>query len=568
MKGKGLKLSAIMFSILVLSLGLAGLRPVKLVNDSILLIRISGDVPETVPYNPLWGLFQPIPITLLDKLMILKKAGADKKIKAVVMMIQDHSLGMAKIQELRDAIGEYQKSGKSAVCYLEMEGDSDLSYYLASACDKVYAAPSSFLSINGLDSFYYFLGGLFQKAKLSIQVIKIKEYKTAGDMLGNREMSPAHREMAESLINSLWDQYLAGVGAARKKSKEDLVKIIDQALVLPEKYKEAGLIDGAKYLDEIVQDLKGDAKGIELVKEREYLSVPDEALGINLGPRVAVVYGVGSIVNLDPGGPSFLGAVMSAERTVKELEAAAKDDSIKAVIFRIDSGGGSALASDLIWRATQKVREKKPLVVSMSDVAGSGGYYIACGADAIVAEPGTLTGSIGVVGAHIGMKDLLAWLQVGTASLSRGAFAGMDDLSRPWTDLELAKANEGIEGIYQLFLDRVSQGRKKSKDEINRIGRGRVWTGLQAKELGLIDELGGIAKAVEIVKTRLNAKDVTLVYKRKPISFWKILMGQAGDEMMALLLGPEGKEIRMMFEVNRLYHRGEALYLMDEIKVE
>jgi len=567
MKRKGLKFVAIMFFVLVLSLGLAGFKSPKIGADSILLMDISGDIPEMVPYNPFWGLFEPAPITFLDKLMLLRKASADKRIQSVVITIRDNSLGMAKIQELRDAISNVKASAKPVYCYLEMEGDSDLSYYLASACTKIYTAPVSFLSINGLDSFYYFLGGLFQKAKLSIQVVKIKEYKTAGDMLSRRDMSPEHREMAESLLNSLWDQYLSGVSSARGKSKDEIAKLIDQYLVIPENYQEAGLIDGVKYLDDIIKELQA-GKNLDVVKEKQYLNVPNEALGINMGPKVAVVYGVGSIVNQDPGMPPMMGSILSAEGMVKELEAVAKDDSVKAVIFRIDSGGGSALASDLIWRATQRVREKKPIVVSMSDVAGSGGYYIACGADAIVAEPGTFTGSIGVVSARIGMKELLGWLQVGTASLSKGAYAGMDDISRPWTDAEMAKADASIQGMYQVFLDRVSKGRKKSKDEINRIGRGRVWTGAQAKELGLVDELGGIDKAVEIVKAKLNVKDVNLVYKRKPLSLWKILTGKIEDEMVSMVFGPDVRGMRMAWQMSQLFKDGQSLFMMDEIVVK
>ncbi len=568
MKSRGLKLGAAVLSLMVLSLGLGGFKPVKLTVESGLVMNVSGDVPETVPYNPLWGLFEPTPMTFLDKVMLLKKASADKNLKAAVIVIRSNNLGMARTQELRDAIAEFQKSGKSAVCYLEMESDSDLAYYLATACDKVYVAPSSFLDLNGLSNFYFFLGGLFSKVKLSIQVVKIKEYKTAGDMLFRRDMSPEHREMAESLLNSMWDQYLSDLAAARKKSKDEIIALINSNPVLPEKYREAGMIDGVKYLDEILDELKAGAKGMEVVQERDYLTIPAEALGVNVGPKVAVIFGVGNIVNEDPGGSPFMGSIMSAERTVKELEAAAKDDSIKAVVFRVDSDGGSALASDLIWRATRKVREKKPLVVSMGDVAGSGGYYVACGADAIVAEPATLTGSIGVVSAHIAAKYLLSWLQIGTVSMSRGTYADMGDISRPWTDGEVAKANESIDGIYQLFLERVSAGRKKSKDEINKIGRGRVWTGAQAKEKGLVDELGGINRAVSIVKTKLGAKDVNLVYKRKPISLWKLLTGKVEEEMVYTMVGPQSREMKMGFEFNRLYQEGETLFLMDAIKVE
>ena len=250
------------------------------------------------------------------------------------------------------------------------------------------------------------------------------------------------------------------------------------------------------------------------------------------------------------------------------MEEVAKDESIKAVIFRIDSGGGSSLASDLIWHATQEVREKKPIIVSMGEVAGSGGYYIACGADRIVAQPGTLTGSIGVLSAHIGAKRLADWLQIGTATLSRGQYSQMDDWSRPWTEAETAKAMEGIQGTYDLFLARVSQGRKISKEDVDKIGRGRVYTGAQAKEIGLVDELGGMDTAVEIVKKKLAVRDVNLVYKRKPVSLWKMLMGKSEEGLASAAFGPQAMELRNIMMTNNMYKDGEKLFLSPIIKVE
>jgi protease IV len=568
LKKNRVRMLAVMVFGTMLALGLTGFKPPTLSNDAVLVLDVSGEVPEYVPFNPLWGFFQPTPTTMLDKIMLLDKAAADKKIKALVVAVRDNGLGFAKAQELRNAIVGFRKSGKPAVCYMEVEGDPDVSYYLASACEKVYAAPAAFLTLNGLSSSYYFLGGFFEKIKVSVQVVKIKEYKTAGDMLVNKEMSAFHREMAESMLNSLWDQYLAGISASRTRSKDDIIKTIDAAPVLPEKYQQAGLIDGVKYFDEIIAGFKSGDKEAEVVNERQYSSVPAESLGVNVGPKVAVVYGVGNIVTQDPGGSPFRGVYMSSEKMVKEFETLAKDDSIKAVIFRIDSGGGSALASDLIWRATQELRKKKPLVVSMGDVAASGGYYAACGADAIVAQPGTITGSIGVVNARFGAKDLLAWLKVGTATLGKGAYSEIDDFSRPWTDAELAKSQEGIEGVYQLFLDRVSQGRKMSKEDINKIGRGRVWTGVQAKQNGLVDELGGMDKAVEIVKGKLGAKDINLVYKRKPLSLWKLLMGRVDDELVETAIGPEGVKALNLLRLEGIYKTGERLTIAPTFQVE
>ena len=562
---KKAKLLTLAVLVLGISWSLAGFRSQKLLQNSILLIEIAGEVPETVPYNPLWGFFEPPPITLLDKVMLLRKARVDKKVKAVVVAIRDNSLGFGKVEELRQAILSYRKSGKPAVCYLELEGDADLSYYLAGACDRIYLAPASFMNLNGLDSTYYFLGGFFNKLKVKVQVAKVREYKTFGDMLAGREMSPWHREMAESILNDLFSQYLSGVAQARNKSQEQIQELVNQYLVLPEKYFGAGLIDGVKYLDEILKEL-APKEELRLVKEREYLSYPAKYLGINTGPKVAVVFGVGSIVNREPGNQPFTASIMSAERMVKELERLAEDDSVKAVIFRIDSGGGSALASDLIWRATQKLRQKKPLVVSMSDVAGSGGYYIACGADKIVAQPGTLTGSIGVVTAHFGLEELLEWLNLGVENLKRGEYADFDRLNHSWSPAEQGKAQQTVEGLYQLFLERVHQGRGLDKGEIDRIARGRVWTGRQAKELGLVDELGGFDKAVELVKEMLGVKEVRLVYKKKRVSFWKLLFGRAQDEFMEMILGKSIRDLKKIRQAG-LFSEGENLFLSPEIEV-
>ncbi len=551
--------------VLLICIGFSGFRPQKLMRDSILIMDISGEIPENVPYNPFWGFFEPPPITVLDKVMMLRKAKVDKRVKALILTIHDNSLGFGKIQELREAIKLFRESKKPAVCYLELEGDADLSYYLATACDKIYISPASFMDLNGLKSFYFFLGGFFEKLKISVQVAKVREYKTFGDMLSRRSMSKWHREMAESLLNDLWDQYLSAISQARGIDREKLVKIIDQYLLVPEKYQQAGLIDGVRYLDEIVKELSGKKK-LSLVKEREYLSYPPEYLGINKGPKVAVVFAVGNIVNREPGDQPVSASIMSAERMVKVLEKVAEDDSIKAVIFRIDSGGGSALASDLIWRATQKLRKKKPFIVSMSDTAGSGGYYIACGADAIIAQPATFTGSIGVVNAHFGLEGLLNWLRVGTETLKRGTYADFNGFVRPWSEEEQKKAQQGVEGLYQLFLDRVSKGRNLSKEEIDRIGRGRVWTGRQAKEKGLVDGLGGFLQAVELVKKRLGVKEVKLVYKRKRISIWKLLFGRIDDEFISLIAG--NSALKKSLILGRIYKQGEKLFWMPQIRID
>jgi protease-4 len=354
--------------------------------------------------------------------------------------------------------------------------------------------------------------------------------------------------------------------------KTRVEEIVNELYMFPDKYVEAGLVDGTKYLDEVLEEFKSSRNlKAEVVTEKEYAKIEPSRLGINRGPEVAVIYGVGNIVTGDPGGQPFSGDLMGSDRMVKELLEAAEDDSVKAVIFRIDSGGGSALASDLIWRATQKIREKKPFVVSMSDVAGSGGYYIACGADKIVAQSGTITGSIGVLTAHLGLGRLLKKIGVNTVTLSRGRFGDFGDWTRSLTPDERDKTRTGIQEIYEMFTGKVSQGRGLSKEQVNEIGRGRVWTGAQAKDIGLIDETGGIMTAVKLVKEKLGVpedKDVELVYKRPPMTIWQFLLGRGTEVLMQILLTEEEQEVLNYSRSIRFYREHEPLFLMPIIKIQ
>lgn len=557
--------------ILLLLIALAGallaFRPKTIAKDSVLLMDLGGNIPEVTAWNPWFALFEKPPLTVLDKVMMLRKARHDSRLQAVVIRITDFDFGLGKTQEFRQAILDFKQSHKPIVAYLEVEGGGNLEYYLATACDQIYVSEESFLGLNGLSSFHFFLGGLWEKIYLEMQVDQIQEYKNTGDMLARREMSPAHREAAESLLDSLNAQFLEGLARGRGKSTEAARAMVDGFWMLPPRYLEAGWIDGISYLDQVLDRFKKDSGRPRVVREEEYETVDLLSPGFNRGPKVKVLYGVGSIVRGDPGGAPFGGQILASDRMVQELQEAAEDDSIKAVILRVDSPGGSALASDLVWRATQKVREKKPLVVSMSDAAASGGYYIACAADAIVAEPGTLTGSIGVFTAHLSMERLLQKAGVGTALLTRGTYAGYDRLSRPLSAEGREKAHAAIAGIYEIFTRKVAQGRNLPPERVNEIGRGRVWTGAQAKELGLVDELGGMIQAMAVVKQRLGVapdKDLELVWKRPPVSLWKLLTGKVEEAAVRAFLNAE--EIRLLAWLRQpsLWRSGEPLALMEQ----
>jgi protease-4 len=330
-----------------------------------------------------------------------------------------------------------------------------------------------------------------------MQVVKIREYKTAGDMLINKEMSEAHREMANSLLDSIYGQVLRGVAVQREMSEEAVRAAFDRGPAGADELIAAGLVDGVKFLDEIED---------ELAEDDEVLSADDYAVRRELpeaqtAGRVAIVYGVGPIYT-GGGGEGMLDDEqgMASDTIGDAFAEIAEDDDIDAVVFRVDSPGGSALASDLIWRATQRAKEAKPVIVSMSDVAGSGGYYVAAGASRIVALPGTLTGSIGVVLSKPNISGLLAKLGVNAQTLQRGDNAALVSMTDSLSGAQLERLKANMDSVYRLFVSRVADGRAMDAGAVDEVGRGRVWTGEQAVENGLVDQLGGLLSAINAAK--------------------------------------------------------------------
>ncbi|HVN85075.1 MAG TPA: signal peptide peptidase SppA [Candidatus Binatia bacterium] len=480
---------------------------------SVLLVDLSGAYAEAPPADLVGRWLRHREPTLIELITMLKKAAADERIKGVVLHVTQLEIGWAKAQEIRDAIAAFKRSGKRIVSYLEQEvASGNIDYYVASAADQVFVPPGGSAPVTGLLSQFFFLGGVWEKLDIDMQVEKIREYKTAGDMLANKSMTPAHREMANSLLDSINGQFVGGIAAARGLDPKAVQTIIDDTPMTPAALASSGLTDGVKFLDELRADLAGPQQAF--LKQDEYQPPGREWPGLDQRPRLAVIYAVGPIHSGEATG-GVGGDSVGSETLIDAFDKAAADDGARAIVFRVDSPGGSALASDLIWRATQQARLKKPVIVSMSDVAGSGGYYIAAGGTRIVAEPGTLTGSIGVVMAKPNIRGLLAKLGVATESLTRGKFARLEDTTSSLTPLERAKVVAGMTHIYDVFVDRVAVGRQLTRERVNEIGRGRVWTGAQAKENGLVDELGGFARAIEIAKESVGIpveQDVRLVF--------------------------------------------------------
>lgn len=433
--------------------------------------------------------------TLLELLDALHRAGTDDRIEGVVVRVTPLAIGWAKAQEIRDALLELRARGKRVVGVLEQESiGGSLEYFVASATQPLFVVPSSTTPLNGLSAQFLFLGGVWEKLDIEMNVEKIREYKTAGDMFAYKEMTAAHREMASALLDSLSGQFVDALANVRGLDASEVRTWIDRAPSTGTELEAAHLCDGVKHLQDVKAELSPDR---ELMPLREYMA--KQPRRPRAAARIAVVFAEGNIVTGNSGGGP--GAdVVGADTLRKALEEAQDADDIGAIILRVDSPGGSPLASDLIWRATQSARKRKPVIVSMSDVAASGGYYIAAGADKIVAQPGTMTGSIGVVFLRPNIRGLLHNLGIHVETMTRGRFADLGDLTTTIDSEGRARLLADMQHVYDVFVDRVADGRKLTTQRVDEIGRGRVWTGIQAKEQGLVDELGGFRVAEKLAK--------------------------------------------------------------------
>jgi protease-4 len=506
-------------------------------NNSVLALRVGGVLPDYVPDDPFRRLFGGPDQSLTGLLTQFKKAKVDKRISAILLDVDLSGIGWAKSEELREAIADFRSSGKPVYAYMEFGLNKE--YYIASACDKVYLAPPGELFTTGLAADVMFFRGTLDKLGIYPDIYQIGKYKSAGDIFTRKEMSDAHREATEALIGDLYNRFLEAIAKNRHKSLQDVNAIIDDAPYSATKAKDVGLIDGAVYRDDVEKELKTrlgykESDELPIAKGSDYRNVEPESLGLNKGEKIAVIFGTGDIGSgrseNSPSGEQSIGS----DTLSKAIKDAAADKTIKAIVLRVDSPGGSGLASDIIWHAVEAAKQKKPVVVSMSDVAASGGYYISCGANKIVAQPSTITGSIGVVAGKPVVKGLYDWLGVTNEYILRGKNAGMFRETEKFSDTERQKFQEWINTTYyDQFVPKVANGRNKNREYIDSVGQGRVWTGAQAKERGLVDEFGGLDRAVEVAKelAKIPAdKGVQRVIFPYPRTFLQELMSGSSDD--------------------------------------
>ncbi|MEM7411248.1 MAG: S49 family peptidase [Myxococcota bacterium] len=516
---KVLRVLGVLFVVLLL---LVWLSPsgFEIEDDSVLVLDVSGTYVESTDPPLLARLAGDASVPFATLLSNLNKAERDARLAAVVLRIRSVGIGWAKAQELRAAIERVSAAGRRTVAYLELEAFSgNLELYIASAADEVVASPASTAPLIGLAGEYLFLGGFFEELGVDFDVARIGRYKTAADTLSGKSMSDAHREMADALLDSIDAQFVAGIAEGRSLTPAQVRAAIDAAPFDAASLEALGIIDRTSHFDGLWDDL-GDPTRVDA---DVYAAVDPASVGFVPQATFALVYGTGNVVTGD-GRTTSTGEIVLASDTVsRALIDAAEDPEISAILFRIDSPGGSALASDVIWRATQRVRESgKPLIATFSDVAASGGYYVAAGADAIVASPGSITGSIGVFVLRPVLARTFEKLQIGVESLTRGTHAGIQVSSQPLSPETRARLREEVESIYGLFLSRVADGRPLDENQVDAVAQGRVWTGAQAAEAGLVDELGGMREALLLAKEKAGLPadaDVALVPYPPPQPF-------------------------------------------------
>jgi protease-4 len=530
-------LTAVVFFFIVARVAASfGDRAVTVADGSTLVLKLEGSVPEKPsPDIPFPAFEDQSPITVLQVWETLRKAAADSRIKAVLFEPAGVGVGWARLEEIRAELIEFKKSGKPMVAYLRAPGTRE--YYLATAADKIYMSSEDTLDVKGLRVEALFVKNTLDKLGVKFDVVHAGKYKDAGDLLTQTSMTPETREVLNDILDRYYGDLVNTVAAGRKKSEAEVRETIDNGPFMGHDALSRGLVDSLGFEDQAADDLKQRLNRGELkrISNRAYLkaSVPSLAGG----KRIALIVGEGAITR-GRDNPGFGGDTgITSGGFTKLLKQVANDSSIKGAIVRVDSPGGDAVASDEILHEVRNLSRKKPVVISMGDLAASGGYFISMTGDPIVAYPNTLTGSIGVIFAKINLKGLYDKIGVVKQPLSRGKMAELDSDYEPLSPAEQAKLRDHVDQIYQGFLKRVADGRRKKVADIEPLAQGRVWLGAEAKGNGLVDELGGLDKAVELIRKKAGmsaTEKITLVPFPQKRSLFEMLLSSRSDENAAM----------------------------------
>lgn len=528
--------SVILFflSILVLfSMASSSESETQVRKNSIMMLSLNGTLNERsqeIPFDFLLGDDYKT-YGLDDILSSIKKAKEHDDIKGIYIEASALGTGFASCEEIRNALKDFKESGKFVVAY--SDNYSQGLYYLSSIADKVLLNPQGMLEWKGLASTPIFFKDLLAKIGVEMQIFKVGTYKSAVEPYISTEMSPANREQIEAYLNSIWGQVTSDVAESRNIPVDSLNAIADRMLMFypATESVECGLIDTLMYKNDVRAYLKTMANldeddDMPILGLQDMVNVKKNVPRDKSGNIIAVYYAYGEI---DGSSSSTSEEGINSKKVIKDLRRLKEDDSVKAVVLRVNSPGGSAFGSEQIWNAVSELKKEKPVIVSMGDYAASGGYYISCNADTIVAEPTTLTGSIGIFGMFPNAKGLADKIGVNIGVVKTNPFADFGMMTRPMNDSEKGLMQMYVNNGYDLFLTRCSDGRGISKEELDKIAQGRVWTGSKAKELGLVDELGGLDKALEIAIAKAGVDAYTVMNYPAKESFLDILMNTRPD---------------------------------------
>jgi len=538
----------ILFAIIVSAVSLTKKETVVIPEKTILHMTLDAPISDRSPDNPFATFnFNDMSSTqamgLNEILPALREAAKDNKIKGIFLDLSVIPTGIASVEEIRNALIDFKKSGKFIISYSEMY--TQKSYYLASVSDKIYLNPAGSMEFKGLAGDVVFFKGMLEKLDIEAQIIRHGKFKSAVEPFMLDKMSDASKEQTLTYVSAIWEQMLKGISETRKIPADQLKTIADNMQVqTPEDAVKLRFVDKLLYKDELLEELRSksdvsDIKDLNLVKFARYAASPEVKDPDGYGKdKIAVIYASGNIIS----GEGQEGSTGS-ERISKAIRKARLDDKVKAVVLRVNSPGGSALASDVIWREVVLTKKVKPVVVSMGDVAASGGYYISCAASKVYASPNTITGSIGVFGIIPNTEKFFNnKLGITFDGVKTNTYADYIPLTRPMSEEEKKFLTRDVENIYTTFITHVSEGRKMSLSQVDSIGQGRVWSGTDAKRIGLIDEFGGLNAAIEAAASLAKIKEYRLMelpYLKDP--FTRIMEAFGGDNttlFMKQQLGP------------------------------
>jgi protease-4 len=497
----GLFVAVVVAFVLVFAVGrLFESRQPTIASNSVLVLALNGDIPETAPVDiPIPFMQSQSPPTVRDMWTSLRQAAGDGHIRAVVLQPRGLDAGWGKLQEFRQEISDFKRSGKPVYAFLQSPGSRE--YYLATAADKIFLSPDDSLDVKGFLLQEMYFKGTMDKLGVQMQVDHIGRYKDAGDIFTKTGMSPETREVLNQVLDQIYGNFCSVVGQARRKSPDEVKALVDNGPFLGAQAKASGLVDQLGYEDEVYADLKKKT-GTEDLKKVPLRTYFHAAPG--RGDHIAVLVGEGDIVPGNPNNGFGNQSIISSGGFSKVVRQVRNDGTVRGVILRINSPGGDAVASDEILHELKLLSRAKPLVISMSDVAASGGYFMSMTGDPVIAYPDTITGSIGVLYVRPNVRGLYDKLGIQQEALMRGKMADIDSETIPLSDAAKQKLHESIESTYKAFVSKVAAARKKTYSQIDPLAQGRVWMGAQAHDNGLVDALGGLDEAVSLIRKKAN----------------------------------------------------------------